>query len=106
MLILGLISGLVLGALLMNLAVEEERKTNKLLKKTINNLEDAIDFANSRVENRDNLIKDLQEKNVILLNNASEQRKRITDLENNIELLTNNLSDENKELITDSKSNN
>lgn len=106
MLVLGLISGLVLGALLMNLAVEEERNTNKLLKKTINNLEDDIDFANSRVENRDNLLKDLQEENVILLNNASEQRKRITDLENNIELLTNNLSDENKELITDGKSNN
>ena len=106
MLVLGLITGLVLGALLMNLAVEEERRTNELLKKTINNLEDDIDFANSRVENRDNLIKDLQEENVILLNNASEQRKRITDLENNIELLTNNLSDKNKGLITNAKSNN
>lgn len=106
MLILGLVAGLALGALLMNLAVEEEKETNKLLKKTINNLEDDIDFANSRVENRDNLIKDLQEENVILLNNSAELRNKITDLENNIELLTNNLSAENKELITDGKSNN
>lgn len=42
----------------------------------------------------------------ILLDNASEYRTKIVDLENNIELLVNNLSDENKELISDSESEN
>lgn len=106
MLILGLITGLVLGALLMNLVVEEEQRVNELLKKTINNLEENLDNANSRVENRDNLINDLQEENVILLENSSELRSKIEDLENNIDLLINNLTEKNKELIYDSKSEN
>ena len=42
----------------------------------------------------------------ILLDNAAELRVKIEDLENNIELLTNNLTDENKELISDSESEN
>ena len=106
MLILGLITGLVLGALLMNLVVEEEQRVNELLKKTINNLEENLDNANSRVENRDNLINDLQEENVILLENSSELRSKIEDLENNIDLLINNLTEKNKELISDHQSQN
>ena len=47
-----------------------------------------------------------EEQAEILLDNASEYRTKIVDLENNIELLENNLSDENKELISDSKSEN
>lgn len=88
MLIFGLITGLVLGALLMNLAVEEEKDTNNLLKKTINNLEDDLDNANLRVENRDNLIKDLQKERVTLLENAVELRAKIADLENKKELIS------------------
>ena len=47
-----------------------------------------------------------EEQAEILLDNASEYRTKIVDLENNIELLVNNLSDENKELISDGKSEN
>lgn len=47
-----------------------------------------------------------EEQAEILLDNASEYRTKIVDLENNIELLANNLSDENKELISDSESEN
>ncbi len=47
-----------------------------------------------------------EEQAEILLGNASEYRTKIVDLENNIELLVNNLSDENKELISDSESEN
>lgn len=107
MLILGLIFGLILGALLMNLAVKEEQRVNNLLKKTINNLEEDLDNANLKVENKNNLIKDLQEENVILLNNSAELRSKVTDLENNIELLSNNSKNNKiKELISDSESQN
>lgn len=37
--IIGICIGLILGALLMYRAVEEERKENKKLKRTINNLQ-------------------------------------------------------------------
>lgn len=47
-----------------------------------------------------------EEQAEILLDNASEYRTKIVDLENNIELLVNNLSDKNKELISDGKSEN
>ena len=47
-----------------------------------------------------------EEQAEIRLDNASEYRTKIVDLENNIELLVNNLSDENKELISDSESQN
>ena len=98
--------GFLLGALVVNVYLKESEQTNKRLKKTINNLEDDIDLANSKIENRDNLLKDYQEEHEILLNNASELRTKIVDLENNIELLVNNLSDENKELISDYQSQN
>lgn len=107
MLIIGLFSGLVLGALLMNLVVEEEKRINNLLKKTINNLEKDLNLINSKIENRDNLIKDLQEENVILLYNSTELRSKVTDLKNNIELLTNNSKNKKiKELISNNESEN
>ena len=104
--IFGMCFGFLLGALVINLYLKDAEETNELLKKTINNLEDDIDLANSKIENRDRIINDYQEENVILLNNSAELRAKITDLENNIELLVNNLSDKNKELISDSESEN
>ena len=86
--------------------LKESEQTNERLKKTINNLEDDIDLANSKIENRDNLLKDYQEEHEILLNNASELRAKIKDLENNIEILVNNTTDEKlKELVDLPKSN-
>ena len=104
--IFGICIGFLLGALVVNVYLKESEQTNERLKKTINNLEDDIDLANSKIENRDNLLKDYQEEHEILLNNASELRAKIKDLENNIELLANNLSDKNKELISDYQSQN
>ena len=104
--IFGMCFGFLLGALVINLYLKDAEETNELLKKTINNLEDDIDLANSKIENRDRILNDYQEENVILLNNSAELRDKITDLENNIELLVNNLSDENKELISDYQSQN
>lgn len=104
--VFGICIGFLLGALVVNVYLKESEQTNERLKKTINNLEDDIDLANSKIENRDRIINDYQEENVILLNNSAELRAKITDLENNIELLVNNLSDANKELISDSESEN
>ena len=104
--IFGMCFGFLLGALVINLYLKDAEETNELLKKTINNLEDDIDLANSKIENRDRILNDYQEENVILLNNSAELRAKIVDLENNIELLVNNLSDENKELISDYQSQN
>lgn len=104
--IFGICIGFLLGALVVNVYLKESEQTNDLLKKTINNLEDDIDLANSKIENRDRIINDYQEENVILLNNSAELRAKIVDLENNIELLVNNLSDKNKELISDYQSQN
>ncbi|CDE14139.1 unknown [Clostridium sp. CAG:470] len=104
--IFGMCIGFLLGALVINLYLKDAEETNELLKKTINNLEDDIDLANSKIENRDRILNDYQEENVILLNNSAELRAKITDLENNIELLVNNLSDKNKELISDFQSQN
>ena len=104
--IFGMCFGFLLVALVINLYLKDAEETNELLKKTINNLEDDIDLANSKIENRDRILNDYQEENVILLNNSAELRAKITNLENNIELLVNNLSDENKELISDSESEN
>ena len=103
--IFGICIGFLLGALVVNVYLKESEQTNELLKKTINNLEDDIDSANFRVEQRDRLIKDYQEENVILLNNSAELRSKVTDLENNVEFLANNLSENNKELADLRKSN-
>jgi hypothetical protein len=80
--------------------------SKKLHDKIVKAKEKEITELKSRIEQRDLMLKDYQEEHVILLNNASELRAKIVDLENNIELLTNNLSDENKELISDSESEN
>ena len=104
--VFGICIGFLLGALVVNVYLKESEQTNERLKKTINNLEDDIDLANSKIENRDRIINDYQEENVILLNNSAELRAKIVDLENNIELLVNNLSDKNKELISDYQSQN
>ena len=104
--IFGMCFGFLLGALVINLYLKDAEEPNELLKKTINNLEDDIDLANSKIEDRDRILNDYKEENVILLNNSAELRAKITDLENNIELLVNNLSDKNKELISDYQSQN
>ena len=104
--VFGICIGFLLGALVVNVYLKESEQTNERLKKTINNLEDDIDLANSKIENRDNLLKDYQEEHEILLNNASELRAKIKDLENNIEILVNNTTDEKlKELVDLPKSN-
>ena len=104
--IFGMCFGFLLGALVINLYLKDAEETNELLKKTINNLEDDIDLANSKIENRDRILNDYQEENVILLNNSAELRAKITDLENNIEILVNNTTDEKlKELVNLPKSN-
>ncbi len=98
----GICIGLVAGALLMNLAVEEENRINEILKKVINNLEEDLKNANKKVENRDYLIKDLKKEEETLLKNAEELRSKIVDLENNLNLVTNSL----KELAYDWQSRN
>lgn len=98
----GICIGLVAGALLMNLAVEEENRINEILKKVIKNLEEDLKNANIKVENRDYLIKDLKKEEETLLKNAEELRSKIVDLENNLNLVTNSL----KELAYDYQSKN
>ena len=99
MFITGLILGIILGMIFINFVLEDEKETNVLLKKTINNLKNDLDLANSKIENRDNLISDMQEDKTILLNNSAELRSKITDLEKNIKLLKNNLPKKYKELV-------
>ena len=107
MFILGLILGTVLGVLILDIALEEEKENNKILEKEKSNLEDDLDSANFRVEQRDRFLSDYQEEHEILLKEISELKSKVTDLENNIELLANNSDDKKiKELITDSQSNN
>jgi len=64
---------------------------------------DRIDYI---IKCKDEKIEDLQKEQVTLLENASELRTKIVDLENNLELVTNSLSDEIKELISDDQSEN
>lgn len=107
MFILGLILGTVLGVLILDIALEEEKENNKILEKEKSNLEDDLDSANFRVEQRDRFLADYQEESEILVKEISELKSKVTDLENNIELLTNNSEDKKiKELITDDQSNN
>ena len=100
------IAGFLFGALLVVLFNENAERANELLKDTINNLEEDIDLLNSKIKNRDRMIEKQQKDNAIVLDNAAELRAKMEDLRNNIELLTNNLTDENKELISDSESEN
>jgi len=104
--IIGICIGLILGALLMNIATEEERKINERLKKTINNIEEDLDNANFKNELKDEKINNLQEELATLLENASELREEKVNLENNLELVSNSLSEENKKLIPDFDSQN
>lgn len=104
--IVGICIGLILGALLMNIATEEERKINERLKKTINNIEEDLDNANFKNELKDEKINNLQEELATLLENASELREEKVNLENNLELVSNSLSEENKKLIPDFDSQN
>ena len=107
MFILGLILGTVLGVLILDIALEEEKENNKILEKEKSNLEDDLDSANFRVEQRDRFSSDYQEEHEILVKEISELKSKVADLENNIELLANNSDDEKiKELITDNQSNN
>ena len=92
--IFGICIGFLLGALVVNVFLKESEQTNERLKKTINNLEDDIDLANSKIENRDNLLKDYQEEHEILLNNASNIREKIINIENKKEILVNNTTEE------------
>lgn len=91
---LSFIIGLFIGALLINLGIEQDNKTNYKLKDIINDLQDNLDSKN-------NLINEYQEENEILLQDLRVLKTSIIDLENNIELLKNNLSEQNKELILD-----
>lgn len=75
--VFGICIGFLLGALVVNVYLKEAEKTNELLKKTINNLEDDIDLANSKIENRDRILNDYKEEAEILLDNASELRQTI-----------------------------
>lgn len=104
--IIGICIGLIFGALLMNIAVEEERNAKEVLSEIIDDLNEDINRANFKIECRDEEINDYQEEHRILLENASEARAKILDLEYNLELVTNNLSKENKELIPDFDSQN
>lgn len=97
----GFAIGLAIGALLLNLAVEDEHKINTKLKETINNLQEDLGRANFKIDCKNEKINDYQEEHEILLENACEARKKITDLENNVELLKNNLAENVKELISD-----
>ena len=107
MFILGLILGTVLGVLILDIALEEEKENNKILEKEKSNLEDDLDSANFRVEQRDRFSSDYQEEHEILVKEISELKSKVADLENNIELLANNSDDKKiKELITDNQSNN
>ena len=67
-------------------------KLRKTLLKVIEQLEeDKEELANK--------LKEKEHNNLILLQNASEQRAKIKDLENNIEFLVNNLSSIKKKKI-------
>jgi len=102
----GFALGLGLGVLLINLAVEEERMKNEELMNKFYDLNGNIDRIDYIIKCKDEKIEDLQKEQVTLLENASELRTKIVDLENNLELVTNSLSDEIKELISDDQSEN
>lgn len=103
---LGFILGLGLGVLLINLAVEEERIKNEELMDTFYDLNGNIDRIAYIIKCKDEEIDNLKEEQVTLLENASELRAKIVDLENNLELVKNSLPEENKKLIPDFDSQN
>lgn len=74
-------------------------------RKLIESLKKEKEDLQLKVDQRDKFLKDYQEENEILLQNAQEQRAKIEDLENNIEFLFNNLSKAKKELVRPTKQN-
>lgn len=68
-----------------------KRKLIETLKQTINSLQEELE--NEKQKNS-YLTKDL----VVLLNNEMMNRKKMTDMENNIEFLVNNLTPKKREL--------
>lgn len=73
-------------------------KLRKTLLKVIEHLEEDK-------EELENKLKEKEHNNLILLQNASEQRAKIKDLENNIEFLVNNLTPAKRKLIIQEKEN-
>lgn len=71
-------------------------KLRKTLLKVIEQLEE-------EKEELENKLKEKEHNNLMLLQNASEQRARIKDLENNIEFLVNNLTPAKRKLIIQEK---
>lgn len=61
--IFGMCIGFLLGALVINVYLKDAEEEIKKQEAIIKNLNDDLDLANSRVEQRDNIIKDLQDKN-------------------------------------------
>ncbi len=59
-----------------------------------------------KVQQRNILIKDYQDDQVILLKNAQEDRAKIKNLENNLEICAFNVPELKKELVNDDQSNN
>lgn len=59
-----------------------------------------------KVQQRDILIRDYQKDQVILLENAKEDRAKIKNLENNLEICAYNVPELKKELVDDDQSNN
>jgi len=74
-------------------------------KKLIETLKSVINDLEKELDEKKAVLKDYQEEHVILLNNASEYRAKIVDLENNIEFLYNNLTPKKKELVRPSNQN-
>lgn len=95
--VFGICIGFLAGALVVNIYLKEAEHINKLLKKTINNLEDDLKRANFKVKQRDNLIHDLQKENKKL-------KDKQVDFESNIQFLVNNSKSKKiKELFADTK---
>lgn len=73
--------------------------SKKLHNKIVKAKESEISDLKMKIEQRDIMLKDYQEEHEILLNNSSELRAKIVDLEKNIEILVNNLTTKKKELV-------
>lgn len=72
------------------------------LRKTLLRVIEQLEEDKEELENK---LKEKEHNNLILLQNASEQRARIKDLENNIEILVNNLTPAKRKLIIQEKEN-
>lgn len=70
------------------------------LRKTLLRVIEQLEEDREELENK---LKEKEHNNLILLQNASEQRAKIKDLENNIEFLLNNLTPAKRKLIIQEK---